>query len=158
MINATSTYISRMHTVHVHLPHAHSLLRTYQDRGLGCFMLEHPASGQKNRFTATLHVNTTLRINTTKHINTTLHINTTFHINTTVRINTTLYIITEHHTLTQHHTLTHYQPLSHNTRNQGKREVWVRSASVVPKRNNGLMTQCYIWVKQMPILPKSNNG
>ena len=39
----------------------------------------------------------------------------------------------------------------------GKREVWVRSASVLPKRNNGLMTQCYIWVRQMPIVPKSNN-
>ena len=32
--------------------------------------------------------------------------------------------------------------------------VWVRSASVVPKRNNELMTCCYVWVRQMPIVPK----
>ena len=40
----------------------------------------------------------------------------------------------------------------------GKREVWVGSASVVPKRNNELITQCYIWVRSASVLPKRNNG
>ena len=32
----------------------------------------------------------------------------------------------------------------------GKREVWVRLASVVPKRKNGLMTHCNVWVHSYP--------
>ena len=40
----------------------------------------------------------------------------------------------------------------------GKREVWVRLASVVPKRNIGLMTHCYVRVGQVPIVPKCNSG
>ena len=42
--------------------------------------------------------------------------------------------------------------------NFGKREVKVRSASVVPKCNNRLMIHCYVWVRQIPIVPKCNNG
>ena len=42
--------------------------------------------------------------------------------------------------------------------NFGKRVVWVRSASVVPKRNNIIMTHCNVWVRQMPSVPKINNG
>ena len=40
---------------------------------------------------------------------------------------------------------------------RGKREFWVRSASVVPKSNIELMTQCYIWVQAASIIPKCNN-
>ena len=40
----------------------------------------------------------------------------------------------------------------------GKREVWVRSKSIVPKRNNGLMTLCYVWAKSASVLPTRNNG
>ena len=40
----------------------------------------------------------------------------------------------------------------------GKREVRVRSASVVPKSNNGLMTLCYIWVRSASVVPTRNNG
>ena len=39
----------------------------------------------------------------------------------------------------------------------GKREVWVRSASVVPKFNNRSIIPCYIRVREMPIVPKCNN-
>ena len=35
---------------------------------------------------------------------------------------------------------------SFEKRNFGNGEVRVRSASVVPKRNNGLSDHCYIWV------------
>ena len=35
--------------------------------------------------------------------------------------------------------------------------VWVRSASVVPKRNIELMTHCYFWVRETLIVPKCNN-
>jgi len=34
----------------------------------------------------------------------------------------------------------------------GKREVWVRSASVVPKCNNGSLIHCYVWVRQTSTL------
>ena len=40
----------------------------------------------------------------------------------------------------------------------GKREVWVRSASVIPKGNNVLMSLCYIWVRSASVIPKRNNG
>ena len=36
--------------------------------------------------------------------------------------------------------------------------VWVGSASVVPKRNNGLMIQCYFWVGSASVSPKCNIG
>ena len=36
--------------------------------------------------------------------------------------------------------------------------VWVRSASVLPKRNNGLMTHRYIWVRSVSVVTKRNNG
>ena len=41
----------------------------------------------------------------------------------------------------------------------GKREVWVRPASLVAKRNKGLMTHCYIciWVWLSSVVPKRNN-
>ena len=35
---------------------------------------------------------------------------------------------------------------SFQERNLGKREVWIRSATVVPKHNNGLITYCYVWI------------
>ena len=35
----------------------------------------------------------------------------------------------------------------------GKREVRVRSALDVSKRNNGLMTLCYIWVRSVYVVP-----
>ena len=38
----------------------------------------------------------------------------------------------------------------------GKRELWVRLAYVVTKRNNGLMTPCYIWVQTASVVPKRN--
>ena len=44
------------------------------------------------------------------------------------------------------------------SREKNKREVWVQSASVVPKRNNGLLTLCYIWVRSGSVVPKRNNG
>ena len=35
--------------------------------------------------------------------------------------------------------------------------IWVQTASILPKRNNGSLIHCYVWVRQMPILPKCNN-
>ena len=36
--------------------------------------------------------------------------------------------------------------------------VWVRSASALPRCNNGIKAHCYVWVPQMPIIPKCNDG
>ena len=38
----------------------------------------------------------------------------------------------------------------------GKRKVWVRSASVVPKHNNVLMAHCYTWIRSASVLPDAN--
>ena len=36
--------------------------------------------------------------------------------------------------------------------------AWVRSISVIPKRNKGTMTNCYVWVRLMPYVLKYNHG
>ena len=37
-----------------------------------------------------------------------------------------------------------------------KHAVWVRTASIIPKRDSELMTLCYLWVREMLILAKWN--
>ena len=48
--------------------------------------------------------------------------------------------------------------LLHNSTYFGKREVMVRSASVVPERKSVSLINCYDWVQLMPVVPKILDG